>query len=156
VRSDPSGSKDAVRYRCRCARLKISWPNAGSTSAIRPFDFGGTGLAPVFAGEIRKNANRAHSWDHPAALAFGKINGKLRYLWRAVDHGGEIFETVLTVRRDKAAAPKLLKRVMKKYGRPQTVVTDAVCSYPAAMKRSTTAIATKLVVGSTIALRIRH
>ena len=65
---------------------------------------------------------------------FVKINGKLRYLWRAVDHEGEVLETVVTAKRDKAAALKFLKRIMKKYGQPQSVVTDGLCSYPAAMK----------------------
>jgi putative transposase len=45
----------------------------------------------------------------------------LRYLWRAVDHEGEILGTAITGKRDKATALKLLKRVMKKYGRPLTV-----------------------------------
>jgi putative transposase len=65
---------------------------------------------------------------------FVKINGKLCYLWRAVDHDGEVLETVVTARRDKAAALKFLKRIMKKYGQPKSVVTDGLCSYPAAMK----------------------
>ena len=63
-----------------------------------------------------------------------KINGKLCYLWRAVEHEGEVLEAVVTSRRDKAAALKFLKRVMKKYGQPRSVVTDGLCSYPAAMK----------------------
>ena len=65
---------------------------------------------------------------------FVKINGKLRYLWRAVDHEGEVLETVVTAKRDKAVALKFLKRIMKKYGQPRSVVTDGLCSYPAAMK----------------------
>ena len=48
-----------------------------------------------------------------------KVNGKLCYLWRAVDHEGEVLEAVVTSKRDKAAALKLLKRIMKKYGRPR-------------------------------------
>ena len=63
-----------------------------------------------------------------------KIDGKLRYLWRAVDHEGQVLETVVTAKRDKAAALKFLKRVMKKYGQPRRVVTDGLSSYPAAMK----------------------
>ena len=51
-----------------------------------------------------------------------KINGKLCHLWRAVDHEGEVLETVVTAKRDKAAALKSLKRIMKKYGRPRIVV----------------------------------
>ena len=63
-----------------------------------------------------------------------KVNGKLCYLWRAVDHEGEVLESVVTAKQNKAAALKLLKRIMKKYGRPRSVVTDGLCSYPAAMK----------------------
>ena len=68
------------------------------------------------------------------AMAPTLANGKLCYLWRAVDHEGEVLETVVTAKRDKAAALKFLKRIMKKYGRPKNVVTDGLCSYPAAMK----------------------
>jgi putative transposase len=42
-------------------------------------------------------------------------HGKLCYLWRAVDHEGEVLETVVTAKRDKAAAVKFLKRIMKKW-----------------------------------------
>src|ERR1700678_855396 len=65
---------------------------------------------------------------------FVKINGKLCDLWRAVDHEGEGLEAVVTAKRDKAAALKLLKRIMKRDGRPRKIVTDGLCSYPAAMK----------------------
>ena len=84
-----------------------------------------------------------------------KVNGKLCYLWRAVDHEGEVLETVVTAKRDKAAAVRFLKRIMKKYGRPRSVVTDGLCSYAAAMKDI--GIADRHVVGrrSTIARRIR-
>ena len=64
---------------------------------------------------------------------FVKVNGKLCYLWRAVDHEGEVLEVVVTSKRDKAAALKLLKRMMKKYGRPRSVVTDGLRAYSAAM-----------------------
>ena len=60
-----------------------------------------------------------------------KVNGKLCYLWRAVDHEGEVLEAMVTARRDKAAALKPLKRIMK-YGRPQKIVTDGLSSYSAA------------------------
>src|SRR5947209_8099013 len=73
-------------------------------------------------------------WRWHLDEVFVKINGKPCYLWRAVDHEGEVLETVVTAKRDKAAALKLLKRIMKKYGRPRSVVTDGLCSYPAAMR----------------------
>ena len=41
---------------------------------------------------------------------------------------------MVTAKRDKTAALKFLKRIMKKYGRPKSVVTDGLCAYPAAMK----------------------
>ena len=63
-----------------------------------------------------------------------KINGELRYLWRAVDHEGEVLEVVATKRRNCRAALGLLKSLMKKYGRPLAIVTDQLRSYAAAMK----------------------
>ena len=95
-------------------------------------------FGPMFAAEIRKR-RVAHmrgypQWRWHLDEAFVKINGKLCYLWRAVDHEGEVLEAVVTARRGKAAAIKLLKRIMKKYGPPHSVVTDGLCSYSAAMK----------------------
>ena len=43
-------------------------------------------------------------------------------------------EAVVTAKRDEAAALKLLKRIVKRYGRPRKIVTDGLCSYCAAMK----------------------
>jgi putative transposase len=65
---------------------------------------------------------------------FVELNGKLCYLWRAVDHKGEVLESIVTAKRDKPAALKLLKRIMKKYGSPRSVVTDGCGAYSAAMK----------------------
>jgi len=92
----------------------------------------------MFATEIRKkrvaHMRRYPQWRWHLDEAFVKVNGKLCYLWRAVDHEGEVLEAVVTARRDKGAALKLLKRIMKKYGQPRSVVTDGLCSYSAAMK----------------------
>ena len=57
---------------------------------------------------------------------FVKINGKTHYLWRAVDHEGEVLEVFVTKRRDRKAALRFLKRAMKRYGRPKVIVTDAI------------------------------
>jgi putative transposase len=91
----------------------------------------------MFAAEIRKR-RVAHMRSYPQWRwhldeVFVKVNGTLCYLWRAVDHEGEVLEAVVTARRDKAAALKLPKRIMKKYGRPQSVVTDGLRAYSAAM-----------------------
>ena len=63
-----------------------------------------------------------------------RINGKTHYLWRAVDHEGEVLEVFATKRRDRRAALKFLKRAMKRYGGPRVIVTDRLHSYAAAMK----------------------
>ncbi len=65
---------------------------------------------------------------------FVRINGEIHYLWRAVDHEGEVLEVFATKRRDRKAALKFLKRTMRRYGRPGTIVTDRLQSYGAAMK----------------------
>ena len=62
-----------------------------------------------------------------------RINGKTCYLWHAVDHEGEVLEAFVTKRRDRRAALRFLKRAMKRYGRPVSVVTDGLASYRAAM-----------------------
>ena len=63
-----------------------------------------------------------------------KINGEMRYLWRVVDHEGEVLESFVTTTRDKAAALKFIKKAMKRHGRPQAIVTDGLSSYGAALK----------------------
>ena len=94
-------------------------------------------FGPMFAAEIRKRRvapRRGYPhWRWHLDEVFVKVNGKLCYLWRAVDHEGEVLEVVVTARRDKAAALKLLKRILK-YSRPQSIVTDRLRAYSAAMK----------------------
>jgi len=65
---------------------------------------------------------------------FVKINGELHYLWLAVDHEGEVLESLVTKTRDKKAALKFLKKVIKKHGRCEQFVTDKLRSYGAALK----------------------
>ena len=65
---------------------------------------------------------------------FVKINGKQHYLWRAVDHEGEVLESYVTKRRDKKAALKFLRKAMRKHGNPKVIVTDKLRSYGAALK----------------------
>ncbi len=58
-----------------------------------------------------------------------KVNGKRHYLWRAVDHEGEVLEAVVTKRRTKAEALKFLKKLMKRHGCAEEIVTDRFASY---------------------------
>ena len=63
-----------------------------------------------------------------------KIIGDMHYLWRAVDHEGEVLEVFNTKHRDRKAALAFLKRTMKRYGQPRAIVTDRLRSYGTAMK----------------------
>ncbi len=95
-------------------------------------------FGPMFAAEIRKRRIQQHrchpQWRWHLDEVFVKINGQTHYLWRAVDHEGEVLEVFATKRRDRKAAMKFLKRAMKRHGQPKAVVTDRLPSYGAAMK----------------------
>ena len=95
-------------------------------------------FGPLFAAEIRKKRVqqlRAHSnWQWHLDEVFVKINGETHYLWRAVDHEGEVLESYVTKRRDRKAALKFLRKTMKRFGPPHVIVTDLLRSYGAAMK----------------------
>jgi putative transposase len=94
-------------------------------------------FGPIFAKEIRKK--RMHpvpnhsNWKWHLDEVFVKINGETYYLWRAVDHEGEVLETFVSKRRDRKAALAFLKKIMKRYGIPRVIVTDRLRSYRAAM-----------------------
>jgi putative transposase len=93
-------------------------------------------FGPMFAAEIRKRRinHRLHStWRWHLDEVFVRINGETHYLWRAVDHEGEVLEVFVTKRRDRRAALNFLKRAMKRYGQPKVIVTDRLRSYRAAM-----------------------
>jgi len=95
-------------------------------------------FGPLFAAEIRKKRVlqlRARSnWQWHLDEVFVKINGETHYLWRAVDHEGEVLESYVTKRRDRNAALKFLRKTMKRFGPPHVIVTDLLRSYGAAMK----------------------
>ena len=95
-------------------------------------------FGPLFAAEIRRkrvSRMRAYSnWQWHLDEVFVKVNGETRYLWRAVDHEGEVLESYVTKRRDKKSALKFLKKSMKRFGPPHIIVTDKLRSYGAAMK----------------------
>ena len=95
-------------------------------------------FGPMFASEIReRRAERLRSgpqWRWHLDEVFVKINGERHYLWRAVDQEGEVLESFVTKSRDKKAALKFLKKTMRRYGRPEAIVTDLLRSYGAALK----------------------
>lgn len=95
-------------------------------------------FGPMFAAEIRRRrvermrSGIQHQWHLDEV--FVKINGEQHYLWRAVDHEGEVLESFVTKTRDRRAALKFLKKTLKRHGRPEKIVTDRLRSYGAALK----------------------
>ena len=94
-------------------------------------------FGPLFAAEIRKsrthNPRSYSNWKWHLDAVFVKINGETHYLWRAVDHEGEVLEFFVTKHRDRQAALAFLRKAMKRYGQPKVIVTDRLKSYRAAM-----------------------
>src|ERR1700743_2538684 len=92
----------------------------------------------MFAAEIRTkrvDRMRAHThWRWHLNEVYVKINGEMHYLWRAVDQEGEVLESFATKDRDKAAALKFMRKLMKRHGTAQKITTDGLRSYKAAMK----------------------
>jgi putative transposase len=90
-------------------------------------------FGPLFAAENREkrvSQMRAYSnWQWHLDEAFAKINGETHYLWRAVDHEGEVLESYVTKRRDRKAAFKFLRKTMKCHGSADVFVTDKLRSY---------------------------
>lgn len=95
-------------------------------------------FGPMFAAESRRRrVERMRCWPqwqwHLDEM-FVKINGERHYLWRAVDHEGEVLESFVTKKRDKKAALKFLRKSVRRHGRPHILVTDRLRSYGAALK----------------------
>ena len=95
-------------------------------------------FGPMFASEIRRKRVqklRAFSkWQWHVDEVFVKIKGERHYLWRAVDHEGEVLESVVTKRRNKRAALKMLRKLIRRYGQREVLVTDRFPSYRAALR----------------------
>lgn len=87
----------------------------------------------MFAAEIRRKRvdhMRAYThWRWHLDEGYVRINGEMHYPWRAVDHEGEVAESLVTKNRDRAAALTFFKQAMKRQGRPKVVVTHGLRSY---------------------------
>src|SRR6516162_7569469 len=89
-------------------------------------------FGPLFARELRSRRPRPTSKWHLDEMAV-MIAGRRFWLWRAVDDEGEVLDLLVQRRRDKAAAMKLMRKLLKKQGfAPDMLVTDKLRSYGAA------------------------
>ena len=95
-------------------------------------------FGPLFAADIRRQRcsrmKGFRHWRWHLDEVYVKINGEMHYLWRAADHKGEVLESYVTKSRDKAAALRFMRKALKRHGQAETVVTDGLRSYPAAMR----------------------
>jgi putative transposase len=93
-------------------------------------------FGPMFASEIRKRrvgGMRSSLWRWHPDEVFVKGNGVQHYLWRTVDHEGQVLEAFVSKTRDKKAAVKFLRKLMKRHGQVEELVTDGLRSYGAAL-----------------------
>jgi len=87
----------------------------------------------AYARNLRRRRPTPHSRWHLDEM-FVSIGGRRMYLWRAVDSEGEVLEIPVQPRRDKRAAKKLLRKLLRKQGvSPEAIVTDKLRSYSAAL-----------------------
>lgn len=91
-------------------------------------------FGPLVAADLRKRRPRPHSIWHLDEV-YLKIDGRLVYLWRAVDAEGEVLDVLVQAKRNKHAALKLMRKLLKKYGFvPDLLITDDLRSYGAAAR----------------------
>ena len=80
---------------------------------------------PSIARELRRGRPRAHPQWHLDEM-YVSISGRWMYLWRAIDQNGEVLDVLIQAKRDKHAALKLMRKLLKKHGfAPRTIVTAA-------------------------------
>jgi len=89
-------------------------------------------FGPIIAAQLRKRRPRPHSIWHLDEV-YLKIDGRMVYLWRAVDAEGEVLDVLVQSKRNKHAALKLMRKLLRKYSVvPERMVTDDLRSYGAA------------------------
>jgi transposase-like protein len=91
-------------------------------------------FGPAIAPNLRSIRPRPHDHWHLDEMVVS-IGGRPMYMWRAVDGEGEVLDVLIQRSRDKAAALKLLKKLLKKQGfAPAAIVTDKLRSYRAPLR----------------------
>jgi putative transposase len=88
---------------------------------------------PMIAADLRKRRQKPHTTWHLNEV-YLKIDGRMVYLWRAVDAEGEVLDVLVQSKRNKHAALKLMRKLLKKYAFvSERLVTDDLRSYSAAV-----------------------
>ena len=91
-------------------------------------------FGPLIAADLRKRRPKPHTTWHLDEV-YLKIDGRMLYLWRAVDAEGEVLDVLVQSKRNEHAALKLMRKLLKKYAFvPERLVTDDLRSYGAAAR----------------------
>ena len=97
----------------------------------------------LIARKLRRGRSRPDVRRHLDEV-FVCINGRQFYVWRAVDSEGEVLDILVQPRRDRKAALKLMRKLLKKHGvTPDSIVTDRLGSYRSAAARTWYCAATR-------------
>jgi len=108
-------------------------------------------FGPMIAADLRKRRAKPHTTWHLDEV-YLKIDGRLVYLWRAVDAEGEVLDVLVQAKRNRHAALRLMRKLLKKYGFvPEKLITDDLRSPQPVIWGSRTAM--NAVGGETIELR---
>ena len=92
-------------------------------------------FGPVIARRLQRRRPRPSDRWHLDEMVV-RIAGKRMYLWRAIDHEGEVLDMLLQSRRDSRAALRLMRKLLRKQGfAPKLLVTDKLRSYASAFRR---------------------
>ncbi len=91
-------------------------------------------FGPAYARALKRRQGRLGDTWHLDEL-FVTIQGRRQYLWRAVDQDGDVIDILLQLRRDRRAAERFFRKLLKGQGRePRRLVTDKLRSYAAAQR----------------------
>ena len=91
-------------------------------------------FGPPIARVLRRERPRAHPQWHLDEM-YVSIGGRWMYMWRAIDQNSEVLDVLVQAKRDKRAALKLMRKLLKKHGfAPRTIVTDKWRAYAAAFR----------------------
>ena len=94
-------------------------------------------FGPLIAANLRRRRGLALPVVGIWMRWFARLAGRRMWLWRAVDDEGEVLDTLVQTRRNTAAAMKLFRKLLRNQGiHPETVTTDGLGSYRAALRKA--------------------
>src|SRR5881398_4197589 len=117
-------------------RFTLSYPDVEELLAERGLDVSYETVrswvlkfGPIIARRLRRSRPRPSNRWHLDEMVV-RIAGKHMYLWRAVDHEGEVLDMLVQRRRDKRAALRLMRKLLRTRGfAPKLLITDKLGSY---------------------------